>query len=419
MATENTKATLDGMFKEVYGELEDARPRWSMITDAIPFRRRDKLGDSFHFPVVLTREHGVTFAGGATAGTAFALKEAEAAVSKDAQISGSEFVGRGKLAYGAASSAVSKGKAAFVDATEHLTTNLYESAHFYLELEMIYGQVGFAQIESVSGASTTRDWVINKATFAPGVWSQFVNGYLDAYDDEDLTTLQNTNADIQVTAVDVSTRTVSVSGNATDLTAIAANEWLVPRGWKTNSFAGMIKIFKNAGSLFNISAATYPLWKTVPYSASSAALTLGKVQAGLTNSVGQGLMDDIKLCVSPYTWADLNTDHAALRRLAETTKTDLDLGTQGITYYGTNGTVEIKSHPMLYAGRGLGFVPKHFKRIGSSDVTFNLPNHPQGRFFRELTSSAGYELRVWFDQATICTRPAQQLYITDIVNDSF
>jgi hypothetical protein len=420
MATENTVSQLSGQFKEVYANqgIDDAVPRFGMLTKMIKFREAERQGDSYHFPVVLSREHGVTFAGGSSAGDAFSLEEAEASVSKDANLSGTACVGRAKLSYGAASRATSKGKRAFINATEHVVTNLRETMGFYLELMLLYGNRGVAKIGSVSGSGSTRTWTISKDTWAPGVWAQFVNGYLDVYDNESLSSKQNSNAVVQVTAVDVANRQLSVSGNSSDLSSISADAWIVPRGWKSNTFSGAIDILANTGSLFGIDASTYPLWQTASFDAGSAALTMGKVQSALTNAVGQGLMDDMEVCVSPYTWADLNTDHAALRRFQENTKAQVNIGTQAITYWGPNGSARIVNHPMLYAGRAIGKVPRRWRRVGSSDVTFRLPNHPEGRFFRELQAAAGFELRAWFDQAVVCTVPAQQLYITNITNDS-
>ena len=418
MAVENTTSTLDGYFKEVYGNIEDALPNFAMLSDSIEFRQSEKLGDSYHFPVQLTREHGWSFAGGANAGTAFSLNEAEAAVSKDAQVQSTEAVGRSKLSYGAASKAQSSGAAAFANSTETLVTNLQESGYFYLELMMLYGGRGIAKISAVSGSGTTRTWTISDDTWAPAVWSQMVNGYLDAYNDEALTTKQNSNADIQVTSVDVANKQIVVSGNATDLSAIAADEWLCPRDWDGNTFTGIIGHLANTGTLHNIAAGTYPLWKTTAYSSGSAALTLGKVNAAILNAVGQGLMEDLDFYMSVETWLDLNTDHATLRRFAESTKSKLDIGTKAIEYHSVNGTIRLRPHPMLYAGRAFGITPRRWKRPGSSNLTFRLPNSNNDRFFRELQSSAGFEIRCWFDLGLVCTRPAQQVYVTNITNAS-
>ena len=67
MATSVSVAQLDGWFKEVYGEVERAVPEFAEIQSSVPFSRREKLGDSYHFPVILTRAQGVTRNGGSAA----------------------------------------------------------------------------------------------------------------------------------------------------------------------------------------------------------------------------------------------------------------------------------------------------------------------------------------------------------------
>ena len=53
------------------------------------------------------------------------------------------------------------------------------------------------------------------------------------------------------------------------------------------------------------------------------------------------------------------------------------------------------------------------KRIGSTDVTFNNPGMGN-KFFRELTDNAGFELRVYSDQAVFIEKPAKATKITGL-----
>jgi hypothetical protein len=144
---------------------------------------------------------------------------------------------------------------------------------------------------------------------------------------------------------------------------------------------------------------------------------MGKVQAGITGPVvNGGLMEEVNVYVNTYSWTDLNNDTAALRRFAESTKQSVDLGTQKITFYGANGVMKLVPHPMVKAGEAFALPVKRAKRIGSSDVTFQLPDMPQGQFFRHLADSAGIELRNYFDQALIITTPAKCVKFTGIDN---
>lgn len=56
-----------------------------------------------------------------------------------------------------------------------------------------------------------------------------------------------------------------------------------------------------------------------------------------------------------------------------------------------------------------------WSRVGSTDITFKRPGQGE-EFFRDLENAAGYELRVYSDQAVFCCAPGRSVLITDIVN---
>ena len=54
-------------------------------------------------------------------------------------------------------------------------------------------------------------------------------------------------------------------------------------------------------------------------------------------------------------------------------------------------------------------------RVGSSDITFKRPGRGD-EFFRDLENNAGYELRVYCDQALFSQAPGKMTLISNIVN---
>ena len=64
----------------------------------------------------------------------------------------------------------------------------------------------------------------------------------------------------------------------------------------------------------------------------------------------------------------------------------------------------IEVHASLFVKEGYAYVfpPSELERIGSSDITFERPGM-QGKFFREMDSANGYELRCYSDQALFCS----------------
>lgn len=426
MATSVSVSQLSGYFKEVYGEIERAVPEFAEIQKSVAFQRRAKLGDSYHFPVVLSRSHGVTFNGGANDGTAFTLNSPESLVSKDANLGSSEIVLRERIAYGVVSRAGSS-KEAFGESTGEIVMNLKEAASFYLEMVLLYGGspsgIGLVQ-GRYTDSGTTQVFQITKASWAPGLWMQMQNAYIDVIS-TNLATKRNSAGTMQVTAINPEERTITCVGTEAEMDNIIPTDVIFPRGAYTAGTGpvwayGIDGILQNTGSLFGIDAATYNLWKAASYSVGSAALTMSKAQGALTRGMVRGLSGATKLRVSPYAWTDLNSDLAALRRFAESTKSGLDVGTNSIKFYGVSGGVmEVVPHAMVKAGEAFLGQDETIKRIGSTDTTFNLGvQGQQEMFFRELSDNAGFEIRTYSDQAMVITAPAKWVKLTGIVNQS-
>jgi hypothetical protein len=422
MAT--TIATADGWFKEIYGEAVNTAPSFALYRERIKFRDAERLGDSYHFPVRLTRSHGWTLASGATAGTAFTLNAVRTGTMKDASLSGSSFVMRESFAYKAVSSAVSAGKTAFGNLLDDAVEDMLETTNAILEITMRFGGSSLGINETTGAASSPQDFVITAASSAMGMWAMLENAELDAYA-SDLTTQRNSNAAIVLTkaAYDATTGkvTLSVTGNTTDLDALVSTDVFVLRGMVGGAMDGVDKIATNTGSLFGISAATYSTWGANSFSAGSAALTMGKLtQAAGLVAMRVGQMP-LVASVSIPTWSNLNNDTAALRRLVKN-EGRVELGAQSIVYHGPTGPLEIVPDPMCKGGEAFIQDFSEFRRVGASDVTFNLPGvdgkMQNDRFFRELSDSAGFEIRSFWDQGIVLRKPRTLCKVTGIVNSN-
>lgn len=419
MATAVDVSTLNGYFKDQFGEKQDLVPEYAIVTEKVKFRSAERLGEEYRFPVKVQRGHGITFNGGATVGTAFDINAAKSGLFQSAHLAGTEFIHRDVLAYGAASRARSDGPAAFGDAVDELYLDMQDTTAFYRELTLLYGGDSIGTIDAeISGAGTlTQVKSITTASWAPAIWSQMQGAYVDVYDPT-LTTKRNSGT-VEVTAInaDAGTRQLTLVGvsptTTAEMDAMSAADVIVPRGAKGNWFDGIKKILSNTGSLFGISAATYTLWAGNQYP-SIGGLTMGKIQQMVTTAVARGLMEEFDILISPFAWTDLNNDHAALRRFGESTKGGLDLGTKKIEYYGSNGSViRLHPHPMVKAGDAFGLPFNKLRRVGSTDTTFDLDGSglaDMPAFFKPLADKAGFELRCYWDQAIIMTQPAKGVY---------
>lgn len=419
--------SLNGWFKTRYADnAERLVPEFSILPEMFKFKEAKKTGDTYQVTCRVRRQFGWTFNGGANAGTAFALDEAVPGKTVPANISGTEFIARAQIPYGVIKRARTS-EQAFGNAFDELVLDMTEGAHFAREMNLLYGGSNIGVVDSaaamggVAGAYT-RDIVIEAADWAPGLWAQMEGARIDVYTALGVVVVGKANDIVAtVTAVDPDTRTVTITTDeaapGTQTAAIAATDVLLPYGAFGNWFLGVHETAQNTGLMHGINAATYSLWKGNTYSAGGAAATMAKFTKAVVKSVVRGGLGEVTFLVSTATWADLNNDHAALRRFAESTKGSLDLGTNQITYYGPNGTIKITPHPMVKEGYAYGLQTNRWERVGSTDLTFNLGvDGSQERFIQELGENAGVEIRCYWDQALLCRAPARQVVMTNIVN---
>jgi hypothetical protein len=406
-SSNNFSDTLNGLFKEAYADkLENLIPEGLKLYKEIDFLPKDKQpGNLYHQPVILGHEHGVTFA--SSDDDAFNLNAPVAGQIKDAQVRGNPVVLRSVLGYTAASRAAQGGAKAFMDATKFLVANMLRSITKKLEIELFYGQMGYGTVASTSGAVIT----ITTAEWAPGIWSGGENMPLEIRDSTGATI----RGECVVSSVDLDGLTVTVNALPAGTTG---TDVIWHKGAYGNEFAGVHKILTNTGTLFNISASSYSLWKGNTYSAGSASLSLAKIERAIAQAVNKGLDGDVTVYVNPRTWADLLVEQTALRRFDGSYSSDkADSGSKSIKFYGQNGMITIE--PTIYCKQGYAYVlsTEEFARVGSTDVTFKRPGM-EGQFFRELENSAGVELRCFSDMALFCSAPGKNVLISSITNTS-
>lgn len=396
---EETLVTANGMFKETYdNEIVKFEPDFAILQMDVPFKEDEKIGSKHHKAVEVRRGGAVTWASGALAGTAFALNASIPAQSADAQFTPSMAVLPWSIAYSVITRSLTS-RQAFENQFLRTTFNMKARMRFATELAMLYGGSSIGAIASLTGATTSRAYVISKQSWAVGIWAQCEGLELDAYDPT-LTTKRNTNAAIVVSLVNTNARTVNVTGNAADLTATLANDVLVLRGTVGNQFTGLDVMTQNTGSLFNIDGGTYGVWRGNTYDVGNVSLKMAAITNAASSSVGRGSLGKRTCYLSHYAWNDLNTDEAALRRFIDDTRANVRRGTKSIVYDGPNGEIEIKQHPMVKSGEAFLVDVDDLERLGSTDVTFNLPGAQgsQPNFFQHMTGFAGAELRCMSDQ---------------------
>jgi hypothetical protein len=421
-------STRDGVFKQVFGDFVDAVPDWAILSNDIKFQERARVGKNYIFPVRVRRTHGITLESGATSLTAFALNDVKTGQTDQAEIDGSILLGRESFAYKAVAAAMDSGKHAFVDVFADGVEDLFNTSGYYLEAFLRYGQTSWGAFAEAGPNATTATLDVSAASCAPGLLAQLEGAYIDVYSDTTFGTKRNSNDPIEVTGFDWDPDTgvgaLSLAGTAADIDAIAVGDIFVPRGAYSSghkTFAGLDAIMSNTGTLFGISAATYPVWAGTTYDCGTAQATFAKLIKACV-SIGtrcKPMKETLKAYVSPMTWTDLNNNIAALRRFADSTKGSADLGTGRITYYSNVGSsIEIVSDPLMKGGEGYVGFPSVAVRGGVSEPTFDLGKQTgqNDRFLLELASNAGFEIRCMWDQFLILKQPKAFVKLTGIVN---
>jgi hypothetical protein len=403
MATANDLSTLNGMFKETYADkMQRLIPEGTKLLQRVPFLPKDRQpGNNYHQPVVLGMEHGVTFADSGEG--AFNLLPPVAGQIQDATVRGYQLVLRSVLSYSAASRAMGPGPRAFEDATKFLVKNMLDSVNKKLEIELLYGQMGYAKVDSATGLVIT----VTTAEWAPGIWAG-----AEGMPIEVRSSAGTLRGETKVTSVDLAARTVSVEAMPT---GVIGTDVIWHKGAYNKEFAGLHKIFTNTGSLFGIDASTYNLWKANSFAPNSTSvLSFSIIQQAISKGVEKGLDSDVLVLVNPGHWDDLLTEQAAFRMYDSSySSANVENGGKSIKFYGQNGAIEIV--PSIYVKEGYAYVIalEDMVRVGSTDVTFKRPGQGDN-FFRDMEDSAGYELRAYTDQALFCSKPGRQIIISNL-----
>lgn len=402
MAQYNTETTLNAYYKEVYADgVNNVLPENIKVLKAIPFKEVDQLGEKYVQPVMLAHEHGFSVGTGA-----YALSDHIAAVSGQAQVDGYQMLLRTAIGYDAADR-MAGSKKSFAKWGDTLFMNMLNSISKRLEVLQFYGRTSIGTVSGNSSGVLT----ITTPTWAPGIWAGSVGMEIEAF--TAVTGGSQHNGTLTVSAVDLEARTVTVTGTNA---AVVANDVLFFKGFRGAEQYGLDAIITNTTSLYNIDASAYELWKGTTHGAGSAALTAAKVLSAAAKVAERGCEEDLTLYCSPKTWANLNSDQAALRSYDSSySAKKAESGHESIVYHGQNGLIKVESSIYVKEGEAFMVPLKRCKRIGATDITFQRPGQSE-KVFLELPSNAGFELRARSSQTLFCERPAYCVKITGITN---
>jgi hypothetical protein len=427
MAAADTLSTLNGLVKNRYADsVVNVVPNFAKILKMTKFSKKDRLGNTYNQPVILSNEQGITF-GNSNSTLPLALNNSVAMTMQNASLSSMFFALRGQIGVDAIIRTSSKDQA-IEDALELLVTNMVESMAEYIESELLYGSVGLGSTGTAAfTANTATTETVTVQDFAPGLWAgkegaqiQFYNGV----------TLISTGADsvftitvVTYSATSPASSTIKVTGTSTGCTALntasGTNLTIFWNGAFGVEFPGIAAVASNSGTLYGVSGAAYSLWNGTTFSCNSAPLTFGKLQEAIAVAVSKGLNEKAHVLVSPITWANLLNDQAGLRRYTGSDEAKFKNGAEELEYSSSNGPLVIVPHAMIKPTEAY-IVPdleKRWKRIGSVELAFNPGVEDPEKYFVMLQNSLGYETRLVSDTSLFLeTAPARCVYLNNITN---
>ena len=417
---------LNGDFKQAYQDkIKDLVPNYAYVLKNTSVEKGMKqLGDKFNAPVKVQSGQGYTYN---TDGSAFALNSAIALMMQNALVPAFSLIRRDNISYTAISR--SAGKNSFGKAVDITLNDMTEGAGFRLECTYLHGQQGIGDSSSVTNVDTTHETVqLTAATWATGIWASALNAQVQFFVVSS-GNLVSSGADsvFTVTACNFTSYTITVSGTTTGITALntagSAPLRVFFNGAAVNALSswvegvGLMKIASNVGTLFSIDSTVYPLWQGNTYDAGAAPLSFGKLQKAITYPGDKGLMgEDCTVLVPLTTFSDLLTEQAAARRYGDVKSKKMDNGADAIEFYSPSGTMEIVPHPLVKRGQALIYPTDSITRIGSSDLTFQLPGTSTDSYLQvPLGDFAGYQVRIWADNTIFAETPSHMCVIKNVI----
>lgn len=393
--------SLNGNFKKVYGDYEQAVPENVMLMKEVSFSAAERIGEKYVHGVELTRSHGWTMA------SSTATPNLNAPVSREsklAEVDGYQSIMRSRISYIAANRAKG-GDASFLTETQATVEELRTSHMERLEVLALYGQEGLAVASSVAGDVVT----MTQGSWAEGIWAGAENMKVDVYSAAGV--FRGTK---QILSVGFDAKTLTLnSGEAANI--IATDVFFYQGGSATTEYAGISKILGNTGLLFGINAATYALWAAPTTTLLSVPATLKDILSVDGRSRSRGGKGDKTVLVHHATFVDLVNDIESARTFSGSDQykgNQIERGTQSLKLYSPSGVMTIKVHDCVKRGDLFGLNLSKWKRIGSTDPTFKFNGSDQ--YFFDLENVAALELRSFADNAWFCTRPATGFKITGI-----
>ena len=328
------------------------------------------------------------------------------------------------------------GKTAMKQVTAILMPSLISAAKREEEIVAMHGQSGRGKVTNPGSWATVISTVsgvtriqVDKPEWAPGVWIGNEGMGLSFFDDSTGALLGTANLD----KVDMDNRYLYL-----DVVLAGLPPGGAPTGpisiWRDSTRTvgtlaapqyqesiGIGAILSNTGTLFNIDANKWNLFKSPQYAVGSVKFTLAKILSMSSRASYQGTDEGAVIFVSPDTWTDLATDETTFRKWESGPTGAVKIGPEALAFYGATGMMAIMPHPMMKRGyawmlniNASSKTPGgDIKQIGDSDWKYDDTN---GDVLHYVPGLSGYEIRLRCNKAEYINPPGRSLQATGIVD---
>ncbi len=446
-ATSSSSLNVIEITKRNYGKLNaDVVPMEGLlITEDIPYSEKGRTGDTYNEAVVLGAEVGITFAG--SGNELNNVNPAIAGAVKQARVAPYISVLRSVVPWQSISRTSGGEEVAFMEASKHVVKNNMISHKRFIEIVKIHGQNSakllgavsyatatyrtvsfttgtgtlvssiFGSVAFTTGVNTAGKYILlSPGDMASGIWVGMQGVKVKQLLASDLSVA----AEGKLVAVDSALGILKVDFTPVVATA-AGSHILAFEGMElANEMIGIKKIAKNTGTLFNISAATYPLWKSNVITLAAVKLTLTNLELGMADAINAGgLSGDVNVYVNPRSFHKIISDEMSKRQYDYSyDKKEITSGGKAIRFAYADGDMLIKGHRYIMEGDALVLRTDDWICSGSQNIQMSIAGLPDEQLIFPLQDQMGYVFNTYADQYIFCRAPAKQTLIEGINDES-
>jgi hypothetical protein len=391
MAVTNTASTLAAYLKEVYpdGLPTVCSPRKTPFLDLFKFDSQMALGEKAKIPLQVTDEHGFATKDGAGSLT---LASAIAHEGVAYEVGPYQLAGRFRVSYDLAAQA-SKSKSAFGTWNAKGFIPKLESAQKRLEAICMYGRDSIGEVDSIDTNTIT----IKAGSWAPFIWAGAKNMEIDVF--SALTGgSQRNSTTLVVTAINSSSRTVTVSGTHSNIAQGDRIFFRNFRGQEAYGVYGLARASIAGSTIFNV-AHTYETIVAKDYDCGTSELSFSKLMEAASLSMDAGCDETLISIIPGKAFARLAVQQSALRQFGGEMK--LKNGAKSLEF--SLGDIDLKIVPSGFNKRGefIMLPERYVSRVGSTDFTMVMPGKSDEELVTQVADETAYEMRVYTAQCPV------------------